>query len=57
MKRYLHYNVLNYVFLRTLVYRGKARKLFWGGLKVLSKNRRYKIILFNKDRVWLQTSM
>jgi hypothetical protein len=57
MKRCLHYNVLNYIFLRTLVYRGRARKLFWGGLKVLSKNRWYKIILFNKDRVWLQTSM
>ena len=45
MKICIQYNVLNYVFLRTLVYRGEAQKLFWGKLEVLSKSRRYKIIL------------
>ena len=53
MKISLHYNVLNYVFLRTLVYKDGARKLFWGRLKVLSKSQWYKRILFNRKKVHL----
>ena len=48
MKICIHYNVLNYVFLRTHVYRGGARKLFWDKLEVLSKSQWYKRILVNK---------
>ena len=48
MKICIHYNVLNYVFLRTLVYRGGAQKLFWDKLEVLSKPQWYKRILVNK---------
>ena len=50
MKICIHYNVLNYVFLRTLVYKDRVQKLFWDKLKVLSKSRRYKRILINKKR-------
>ena len=46
------YNILNYVFLRILVYKGWGRKLFWNGRQVLNKFRQYKRILFNKNCIF-----